>query len=228
MKAGFTHGWITSSPGIWAFVGLVPRLKVHQQCSKGILSPSPTTRTCFVHAGAQTKNSLFLSPVPNMLSYQTFQLTGFWHRQSSQSFSVWCLGFYCSSVLVFYSFVSSHSTVVDHGHFKCALEIRWICFALSGRHLRFHEISQLHWTSRWAQARHLSLRVGEVCHAFERAVRSWERAPERTRVSILQEGKELELLLQLYFFDLAGAAQILSKLISLFICISSSRNEDWI
>lgn len=38
----------------------------------------------------------------------------------------------------------------NYGSFKCALEIR-ICFALSGRHLCFHEISQLHWTSRWAE-----------------------------------------------------------------------------
>lgn len=72
------------------------------------------------------------------------------HTKLSE-FWVCCLGFYCSSELVFYSFVSFHSTVVDHGSFKCALEIRWICFALSGRHLRFHEISQLHWTSRWAE-----------------------------------------------------------------------------
>lgn len=40
VKAGFTHGQITSSPGRWAFVGLVPHLRTHQQCSKGILSPS--------------------------------------------------------------------------------------------------------------------------------------------------------------------------------------------
>lgn len=31
-----------------------------------------------------------------------------------------------------------------------------------------------------------------------------------------------------FFWCLTGAAQILSKLISLFICISSSRNEGWI